>query len=158
MPLFGSNGAVWKNGCFINFMERGTDMEKMRKGFAMFCILILSLTVMAGCGSGEEESKFVGTWEMTAGKVNGVSLPADQIKEQLGTISIVVKEDGIAEKKGIGLDATGRWKETENGITVSDKDGTNAVAFTWKDDTLSGDIKGIEILLKKNKNEDKKEA
>lgn len=127
-------------------------MKKMRKGFAMLCILILSFTVLAGCGGGEEEeSKFVGTWEMTAGKVNGVSLPADQIEEQLGTISIVIQKDGTAEKKGFGLDATGRWKETENGITVSDKDGTNAVAFTWKDDTLSGDIKGIEIRFKKGK-------
>lgn len=125
-------------------------MEKMRKGFALFGLLILSLMVLAGCGGEEEEeNKFVGTWEMTAGKVNGVSLPADQIKEQLGTISLVIQKNGTAEKTGFGLDATGRWKETEKGITVSDKDGTNAVAFTWKENTLSGEIKGIEIQFRK---------
>ena len=75
-------------------------MEKMRKGFALFGLLILSLMVLAGCGGEEEEeNKFVGTWEMTAGKVNGVSLPADQIKEQLGTISLVIQKNGGKKQK-----------------------------------------------------------
>lgn len=125
-------------------------MEKMRKGLVLVLLLILSVTVLAGCGGEEEEeNKYVGTWEVTAGKVDGVSLPADQIREQLGTISLVIQKDGTVEKTGLGLDATGKWKETEQGITVSDKDGTNAVAFTLKEDVLSGRIKGIEIRFKK---------
>lgn len=127
-------------------------MERMRKGLALFLLLVLSVTVLAGCGGEEEEeNKFVGTWEVTAGKVDGISLPADQIKEQLGTISLVIQKDGTAEKAGIGLDATGKWSETEQGIAVSDKDGTNAVDFTLKEDILSGEIKGIEIQFKKSK-------
>lgn len=133
-------------------MSNGMEdcMRKMRKGIVLFLFLVLSITTLTGCGGGEEEeNKFVGTWNMTAGKVNGVSLPADQVKEQLGTISFVIQKGGTVKKEGIGLDATGKWEEKSNGIVVSDKDGSNEVVFTLEEDTLSGEIKGIEILFKK---------
>lgn len=127
-------------------------MKSVKKQIALVVLLVLALTVLAGCGGVEEEDKYVGSWEVSGGKVSGVSLPQEQIKEQLGTISLTIQKGGTVKKEGIGLDAEGVWKESKDGITISDKDGTYAVSFVKEDDKLKGSIKGIEILFQKVNN------
>lgn len=136
-------------------IQRGvSDMRKVKNGIILV-LLGLALFALSGCG-GEEEDPYIGTWKMSAGKVNGVSLPSVQIEEQLGTISLVIQEKGVVKKEGIGLDATGKWKESEKGITISDKDGTNEVVFTLSEGKLSGNIKGIELIFSKEQSQSDK--
>lgn len=124
-------------------------MSRVKKSIVYFVVLALTLVTLAGCGTTEKENEFVGSWEVSGGKVNGVSLPKEQIKEQLGAISLKIKKDGTVTKEGIGLDAVGVWKESKDGITVSEKDGANKVLFKREGDKLAGNIKGIEVVLKK---------
>ncbi len=127
-------------------------MKSKREVVAFLMVLVLVLSVFAGCGGSEEaENPNVGSWKLTGGYVNGVSLPKEQIQTQLGEVSLLIKEDGTVQKKGIGLDAKGIWKKTDQGVTVSDKDGSSAVVFIRKDDKLTGKIKGVELTFTKEK-------
>lgn len=126
-------------------------MRRAKKWIALTGILVLALGMLAGCGGEKEENKYVGSWEVSGGKASGVSLPQEQIKEQLGTISLNIQNGGTVKKEGFGLDAEGVWKESTDGITISDKDGTNAISFMLEEDKLKANIKGIEIIFQKSK-------
>lgn len=124
---------------------------KTRK-LSVLCLLVavVAICFLVAC---EEESKqvnYTGTWKVTEGKANGVRLTGEQLTTTLGEITMNVESEGkITDKKGIGLDENGKWTATENGIMVSDLDGSNSVTFTYKDGTLTGAVKGIDITLKK---------
>lgn len=119
--------------------------------FVWLLIAVLGVFCLVGCGGGEsKESIYTGNWVLASGKVNGISLTADQLTETIGKITLNIAEEGKIEKKeGIGLDEKGKWNATESGIIVTDVDGTNSVTFTYKDDTLTGTVKGVEVTLKK---------
>jgi hypothetical protein len=124
-------------------------MKKAGKMLAAALAGVLILLALTGCGDGREESAYVGSWELESGKANSVTLQKDQIQEQLGEVSFSIQEDGTVEKTGIGLDADGVWKETENGITVSDRDESNAVSFVYDSGRLTGTVKGLELVFAK---------
>lgn len=113
-------------------------------------VMVLVLCVLVGCGAEEKKTDYTGEWKLSNGKASGISLTEEQLTSSLGEISMKIENEGkITKKKGIGLDENGKWSATETGIIVSDLDGTNSITFNYKDGSLSGTIKGIEVTLKK---------
>lgn len=118
--------------------------------FVWLLIAVLGIFCLVGCGSESKEAMYTGNWVLASGKVNGISLTAEQVTETIGMITMNIGEEGKIEKKeGIGLDEKGKWSATESGIIVTDVDGTNSVTFTYKDGSLTGTVKGVEVTLKK---------
>lgn len=125
-------------------------MVKKRKYFIWMLLFAWGMCFLVACGDKKAKTNYTGTWKVIAGKANGITLTAEQLTSTLGTIAMNVEDEGkITKKEGIGLDENGKWSSTETGIIVSDLDGTNSVVFTYKNGTLIGDMKGIEITLKK---------
>lgn len=113
-------------------------------------VLVLVIAIFAGCGAEEKKIDYTGQWKLTDGKASGIKLTAEQLVSSLGEISMQIEAKGkITKKRGIGLDENGKWSATEKGIIVSDLDGSNSITFTYHDGALSGEVKGIEITLKK---------
>lgn len=123
----------------------------MKKSYLVWLLVAaVGLCILVGCGDKNAKTNYTGTWKVSGGKANGISLTAEQITSTLGNITMNVGNEGkITKKEGIGLDENGKWSATETGIIVSDVDGTNSVTFTYKDGTLTGNVKGLEITLKK---------
>ncbi len=116
----------------------------------MVVVMALVIAVFAGCGAAEKKTDYTGQWKLSDGKASGIKLTAEQLVSSLGEISMHIEAKGkITKKRGIGLDENGKWSATETGIIVSDLDGSNSITFKYHDGALSGEIKGVEITLKK---------
>ena len=125
-------------------------MMVKKEYFVWLLIAVLGIFCLVGCGDESKETMYTGNWQLDSGKVNGISLTAEQLTDTIGMITMNVGEGGKIEKKeGIGLDEKGKWSATESGIIVTDVDGTNSVTFTYKDGILTGTVKGVEVTLKK---------
>lgn len=123
----------------------------MKKKYLVWLLIVaLGVCCFVGCGGESKETIYTGNWELASGKVNGITLTAEQLTQTIGMITMNIGEEGKIEKKqGIGLDEKGKWSATESGIIVTDVDGTNSVTFTYKDGILTGTVKGVEVTLKK---------
>lgn len=123
----------------------------IKKGYFLWLLIaVIGIFCLVGCGDESKQTMYTGNWVLDKGKVNGISLTADQLTQTIGTVSLNIGEEGKIEKKeGIGLDEKGKWSATESGIIVTDVDGTNSVTFTYKDGILTGTVKGVEVTLKK---------
>lgn len=118
--------------------------------FVLVAVIVLGIAVFVGCGAVEKKTDYTGQWKLRDGKASGIKLTAEQLVSSLGEISMHIEAKGkITKKRGIGLDENGKWSATETGIIVSDLDGTNSITFKYHDGALSGEIKGVEITLKK---------
>ena len=117
-------------------------MKSKKTIIMLICVLIASMgIVLTGCGnssSGDKyaDSPYVGTWEPSEAELDGVKV--DDPDALLGSISVMINEDGTAIFMGNGVRIDDLWEPTEDGLKFTDSDGE--AYFTYKDGKLLLDV------------------
>ena len=114
---------------------------KMKKTIILICCIIIASMGIAltGCGSSDEgdkyaDSPYVATWELEDAELDGVKV--DDAEALLGSIAIMINEDGTAIFMGNGVRIDDLWEPTEDGLKLW-KEGEDVVEyFTYKDGKL----------------------
>ncbi|MDO4486459.1 MAG: hypothetical protein Q4C46_07730 [Bacillota bacterium] len=101
---------------------------------------------LTGCGNSSSEedvessgdkyadSSYAGTWELEDAELDGVKV--DDAEALLGSIAIMINEDGTAIFMGNGARIDDLWEPTEDGLKLW-KEGEDVVEyFTYKDGKL----------------------
>ena len=96
-------------------------------------------------------NSYVGYWESCAVDVNGVETEVYEDENVVGLLGVQINDDGTAFMCAATDDEIyeGQWKETEDGITVTDDEDT--YLFTMKDGKLYLDNDTFDIVFKKSK-------
>ena len=114
---------------------------KMKKSIILLCCVIIASMgiVLAGCGSSDENEKYAdspyeGTWELSEAELDGVKV--DDADALLGSMAIMINEDGTAIFFGNGVRIDDLWEPTEDGLKLW-KEGEDTVEyFVYKDGKL----------------------
>ena len=115
-------------------------MKSKKTIIMLICVLIASMgIVLTGCGnssSGDKyaDSPYVGTWEPSEAELDGVKV--DNPDALLGSISVMINEDGTAIFMGNGVRIDDLWEPTEDGLKLWKEGEDGAEYFVYEDGKL----------------------
>ena len=121
---------------------------KMKKTIIVLCCVIIASIgiVLTGCGSSGSDkdaesssdkyadSPYVGTWEPSEAELDGVKV--DDPDALLGSISVMINEDGTAIFMGNGVRIDDLWEPTEDGLKLWKEGEDGAEYFVYEDGKL----------------------
>ena len=113
----------------------------MKKLLSVLVIMILTVSVLSGCGSKADmsDSEYLGTWEAVTCSYSDYVMDASEI---LGQYIITLRPDGSYEAT-FGEDVgEGTWEDTQNGFML---DGDEELSFVDGADGITLDYEGITI-------------
>ncbi len=122
-------------------------MYKKKTSF-LAAVLMLGMLCLAGCGSADNQA-YVGKWNMTGGKANGVMVTQEEIQEMMPSMNLSVefKQDNTCEMVVMGQSYSGTYEITETGVII--KDDVSEQAMTKQGDQLVLPQGNVEIYLTK---------
>lgn len=95
----------------------------MRKKIAVTMIVVLTMMILAACGSKDAgKSEIVGVWKAASVETSGVSVDFDQFAKQMGVdvkMSIEFKEDNSVTMDMAGTKADGTWVQKDGKYIVT---------------------------------------
>ena len=123
-------------------------MYKKKTSF-LAAVLMLGMLCLAGCGSADNQA-YVGKWNMTGGKANGVMVTQEEIQEMMPSMNLSVefKQDNTCEMVVMGQSYSGTYEITETGVII--KDDVSEQAMTKQGDQLVLPQGNVEIYLTKD--------
>ena len=113
---------------------------KIKKTIIMLiCVLIASMgIVLTGCSNSSSDkyadSPYEGTWELSEAELDGVKV--DDADALLGSIAIMINEDGTAIFMGNGVRIDDLWEPTEDGLKLWQEGKDVVEYFVYKDGKL----------------------
>lgn len=87
---------------------------KMKKVLTVLLALAM-VFALAGCGAKYADSQYTGSWEAVSYETMGMELD----KSQVGEANMELLANGDLNVNFMGVEGTGVWSETENGIHIS---------------------------------------
>ena len=122
-------------------------MYKKKTSF-LAAVQMLGMLCLAGCGSADNQA-YVGKWNMTGGKANGVMVTQEEIQEMMPSMNLSVefKQDNTCEMVVMGQSYSGTYEITETGVII--KDDVSEQAMTKQGDQLVLPQGNVEIYLTK---------
>ena len=111
-------------------------------------LLLLAMLCLAGCGSADNQA-YVGKWNMTGGKANGVTVTQEEIQQMMPSMNLSVefKADNTCEMVVMGQAYSGTYEVTEEGVII--RDDVSEQALTRQGDQLVLPQGTVEIYLTK---------
>lgn len=91
--------------------------------------MLLALTMLLGCTAFGEEIDYTGTWVLTGAESAGVQMGPSMLAMIGLDMTMVLAADGAMTLSTMGLEETGTWAATENGIAITDANGTMEVLY-----------------------------
>lgn len=114
----------------------------MKKLLAM----LLALAMLLGCTAlAETTVDYTGTWVLTGAEADGVLMGPSMLSMLGLDMTLVVAEDGTVIMTTMGMEETGTWALTENGIAISD--GIETLEFVYQDEILATEQQGAVMML-----------
>ncbi|MCF2554586.1 hypothetical protein [Faecalicatena contorta] len=88
----------------------------MKKKVSIFLVCMMAaMFLLTACGKDMSDSKYVGTWVGTTAEYEGMEL---SVEELFGEFSITLEADGTAKGTMDGEEESGKWEETDNGVSL----------------------------------------
>ena len=115
-------------------------MKSKKTIIMLICVLIASMgIVLTGCGNSSSGDKYadcpsVGPWEPSEAELDGVQV--DDPDALLGSISVMINEDGTAIFMGNGVRIDDLWEPTEDGLKLWKEGEDGAEYFVYEDGKL----------------------
>lgn len=91
--------------------------------------LLLALAMLLGCTAFAEGVDYTGTWVLTGGEAEGVQMGPTTLALVGLDMKFVLTADGNLTLYSMGVEETATWVATENGIAITDTDGTMEVLY-----------------------------
>ena len=115
----------------------------MKKVLSVLVIMILTFSVLAGCGSKVDmsDSEYLGTWEASTCAYSDYVMDASEV---LGQYVVSLRADGTYEAAFGDDTGEGTWEEVEGGFML---DGDSELVFTDGPDGLTLDFEDITIYF-----------
>ena len=107
--------------------------------------LLLALAMMLGCVAFAEGVDYVGTWVLTGAESDGVQMGPSTLAAVGMDMKVVVNADGTVTLSMMGMEESGTWAATENGIAITDS--TETVEIAYQNEMLLMDQSGVTMML-----------
>lgn len=107
--------------------------------------LLLALAMMLGCFAFAEGVDYTGTWVLTGAEASGVQMGPDMLAMLGMDMTMVLNADGSVALSMMGMEETGTWVATENGIAITDA--TETVEAIYQDEKLLMNQDGVTMML-----------
>lgn len=91
--------------------------------------LLLTLAMLLGCTAFAEGVDYTGTWVLTGAEAEGVQMGPSTLAMIGLDMKLVLTADGNLTLSTMGLEETATWVATENGIAITDNEGTMEVLY-----------------------------
>ena len=121
----------------------------MKKTLALVLSLILMSACLLACGSGSSEPVSIpGTWKLSKAKVNGITLPANQLGFEM---SFTFNEDGSASMLYEGETTDGLTWRQDGDVVKLGAYGIDLYDFTFDGKTLTvhEDSEDVDLIFSK---------
>ena len=111
----------------------------MRKKLAVLIAVITAAMMLFGCGGKDmSESEYLGKWKATKAEYAGIEVGVDTVFDEF---HFTLQDNGKVKLNVNGDETTGKWDETENGISIEDE-----MEFQKLDDyTLTYEVSGVTV-------------
>lgn len=119
-----------------------------KKKSVLGLMILMAIVCLSGCGNANNQD-YVGKWNMTGGRANGVTVTQEEIQQMMPSmnLSIDLKEDFTCEMVVMGQTYTGTYEVTETGIII--KDDVSEQELTKQGEQLVLPQGNVEIFLTK---------
>ncbi len=121
---------------------------RQKKKSVLGLMILMAIVCLSGCGNANNQD-YVGKWNMTGGRANGVTVTQEEIQQMMPSmnLSIDLKEDFTCEMVVMGQTYTGTYEVTETGIII--KDDVSEQELTKQGEQLVLPQGNVEIFLTK---------
>ena len=90
----------------------------MRKKLAVLIAVITAAMMLFGCGGKDMSgSEYLGKWKATKAEYAGIEVGVDTVFDEF---HFTLQDNGKVKLNVNGDETTGKWDETENGISIED--------------------------------------
>ncbi len=127
-----------------------------RRVFSLLLVLILSLSLLAACGSSSDEKAtddrsafLIGTWVATTAEYNGTTVDAHDVFD--GTFILIFKDNGDCSMFVDTDQAIVKWVMNDDGTVTLTGDDTYSITFP--DDsqaTMVVDVHDVNVTMEKD--------
>lgn len=124
-----------------------------KKILSIILVLVLGLTLLAGCGGGATEEAasqddfLLGSWFADTATVGGETVDAQEVFG--GVLQLYFNENGECTMSIDDQRAVVRWERTDDGVLLT---GDDTYSITFPDGsqtTMIAVIRGVDVLLEK---------
>lgn len=107
--------------------------------------MLLALAMLLGCVAFGEGVDYTGTWVLTGAEASGVQMGPSML-EMIGMdMTMILNADGTVTLTMMGLEESGTWVATENGVAITDA--TETLEAIYQNDMLLMEQAGALMML-----------
>lgn len=117
-----------------------------RKIVCLLMAMLMTLTILTGCGSKDKAAELAGTWESATCIHEGKEASTEEV---WGEFTIVFNEDKTAKVVFMGLESKGEISENEDGTFNLVTDDFTDVTLTEEDDQLKMEFAEDTIIFER---------
>ena len=117
-----------------------------RKIVCLLMAMLMTLTILTGCGSKDKAAALAGTWESATCIHEGKEASTEEV---WGEFTIVFNEDKTAKVVFMGLESKGEISENEDGTFNLVTDDFTDVTLTEEDDQLKMEFAEDTIIFER---------
>lgn len=125
---------------------RNGGQHMNRKIACLLMAMLMTLTILTGCGTKDKAAALAGTWESATCIHEGKEANTEEV---WGEFTIVFKEDKTAKVVFMGLDSKGEVSENEDGTFNLVTDDFTDVTLTEEGDQLKMEFADDTIIFER---------